>query len=124
VFASPPSLPRGLAARHAWAAHRLCEGVVGADDERWTSALAVLADATLDAPSATTKLAIALQRRARAQLDASATTAIAERGAAYGEILVICASCHSTLLGAKRPDRAPPRQRNSHSDTRALRTAM
>jgi hypothetical protein len=86
-------------ARHVWAVDRLWEGLVGADDTRWSRGLAVLSDAPLpfttlrDGP----RLATELQRRARAQLDTRATTLSDDRGAAYGEILSICAGCHSAL---------------------------
>ena len=63
------------------------------------SRLTVLAEDPLpfallnDAP----QLAKDLQARARAQLDARATTLLDDRGTAYGEILVECAACHASL---------------------------
>jgi hypothetical protein len=86
-------------ARHVWAADRLWEGLIGGDEDRWTRGLAVLADSPLpfgpltDAPA----LATQLQRRAREQLDARAMTLPDGRATAYGEMLVTCAACHSSL---------------------------
>ncbi|HET9626701.1 MAG TPA: hypothetical protein VFP84_35305 [Kofleriaceae bacterium] len=99
--AVPPAgaTPALRMARHVWAADRLWEGLVGPDEERWRAGLGVLADSPLpftprsDAPM----LAAALQRAAQAQLAARATTSLDERGAAYGEVLVLCAACHATL---------------------------
>ena len=103
AFASPPP-PTGQPtrklrmARHAWAADRLWEAIVGADDARWSSGLAVLADAPLPAAVLSDRGAFgqALQAYARNQLDTRGETPLEARGIAYGEILVLCAGCHAT----------------------------
>ncbi|HTR50355.1 MAG TPA: hypothetical protein VMJ10_06575 [Kofleriaceae bacterium] len=104
-FAAAPVLPadrqtaRTRMARHVWAVDRLWEGLVGADDARWSRGLAVLADDPLPFTPATDapRLASELQQLARAQLDKRATTLLEDRGAAYGEMLVRCAACHASV---------------------------
>lgn len=80
-------------ARHAWAADRLWEAVVGSDGVRWTAGLAVLAEAPL--PSDGSRPAEDLQAYARHQLDLRGATPIEDRASAYGEMLVLCARCHA-----------------------------
>ena len=77
-------------ARHAWAADRLWEGVIAGDTDRWRRGLAVLAERPFGAPPSK------LQAIAEAQL-ASYATELAPRAAAYGTILLECATCHSRL---------------------------
>jgi cytochrome c553 len=97
----PPELPTPAArmARHQWAADRLWEGLVGAEDDRWRIGLDVLSrtpppfSPLTDAPA----LADNLQERARKALAARATETLEERATTYGEILVTCAACHTTL---------------------------
>ena len=83
-------------ARHAWATDRLWEGLVGADDVRWSQGLEVLAqtEAPVAALASAPPRQLRLQQLARdtltappASLDARATT--------YGDLLVICADCHT-----------------------------
>lgn len=98
---SPPAdrpLPDARMARHAWAAERLWEAILGADDARWRSGLAVLADAPLPPAVMTTGATFAtdLQALARTQLALRDAASPEARGAAYGEILVLCAGCHAT----------------------------
>jgi hypothetical protein len=102
TFASPPPpvdrpTRKERMARHAWAAERLWEAILGADDARWSNGLAVLADTPLPSamPSDGDKFGRDLQAYARAQLDARGSTSLDARGAAYGEILVQCAGCHA-----------------------------
>jgi len=107
-FAAAPVLPvdrhtaQARMARHVWAVDRLWEGLVGADDARWSRGLAVLADDPLPFTPATDapRLASELQQLARAQLDKRATTLLGDRGEAYGEMLVRCAACHASLHAA------------------------
>lgn len=86
-------------ARHVWAVDRLWEGLIAPNDDRWSRGLSVLADTPLpftpltDAPL----LARALHQRARTQLETRTTASLADRGTAYGELLVTCAACHSSL---------------------------
>ncbi|HET9620575.1 MAG TPA: hypothetical protein VFP84_04340 [Kofleriaceae bacterium] len=86
-------------ARHLWATDRLWEGAIGPADDRWQLGLRVLAETPLpfttrtDAPM----LAAHLQEVARAQLAPGASQDAAARAAAYGEMLVTCAACHTSL---------------------------
>ena len=86
-------------ARHAWAVDRLWEGMIGPDDDRWAAGLDVLAATPLpftpltDAPA----LAAGLRELARAQLANRSATGLDDRARAYGEILVMCAACHTSL---------------------------
>jgi hypothetical protein len=105
VFAAvppvPPDAPTRAArmARHVWATDRLWEGMIGPDDDRWKRGLEVLAATPqpfmrlTEAPG----FARRLQQLARDQLAARATTGIDDRARAYGEMLVTCAACHSSL---------------------------
>ena len=102
IFAAPPGVPSSeptIAARmerHQWAVDRLWEGIVGAEDGSWHMGLEVLA--TTPMPFATNApLASHLQDVAQHAFDAEATTAIRDRATAYGDILVTCSACHSTL---------------------------
>lgn len=104
AFPLPPAPPPDRAtrearmARHAWAADRLWEAIVGNDDARWESGLAVLAAAPL--PPAVLidggNAAATLQTYARNQLDMRGTVTINDRARAYGEMLVLCSRCHAT----------------------------
>lgn len=88
-------------ARHLWAAERIHEGVIAADDGRWRAGLAVLAAAPLAWPGDRTRDALARQveqiaRRALAAAPASSVVnASASRARVYGELLVRCAACHA-----------------------------
>lgn len=87
-------------ARHLWASDRLWEGMLGNTEPPWRAGLDVLAATPLPAAelgSDRVALGKQLQRlatetRAKAPLDLPA------RAAAYGDLLVTCASCH-----AKKP---------------------
>ena len=98
--APPPDRPtlEARMARHAWAADRLWEAIVGNDNARWKSGLAVLAEVPL--PSAVlsdgTNSAANLQTYARYQLGVRGATPIEDRASAYGEMLILCARCHAT----------------------------
>jgi hypothetical protein len=98
--ALPPDRPTRDArmARHAWAADRLWEGIVGRDDVRWTDGLAVLAQ---PAPRSAvlsdgSNSAENLQAYARDQLGLRGAARIEDRASAYGEMLILCARCHAT----------------------------
>jgi hypothetical protein len=103
TFPSPPPpadrpTRQARMARHAWAAERLWEAILGADDARWSSGLAVLADAPLP-PAVLSdggKFGRDLQAYARTQFDRRGSTSLEDRGIAYGEILMLCAGCHAT----------------------------
>lgn len=102
-FRSPPQLPpdrdtlAARMARHRWAADRLWEGVVGADDGPWHAGLAVLAATPLRWPELGERkdLARSLQQLADQARRRSATDSVADRARSYGEMLVICTACHT-----------------------------
>ena len=105
---NPPAPPEAgtasgpRAAMHRWAIDRVREGLVAATDSPWRSGLEALAETPPpDARVANEGvLATRLQGLAHAQLEAPPLD-LGERGAAYGELLSTCASCH-VALGAAR----------------------
>lgn len=105
TFPPPPALPldqptsEARMARHAWAADRLWEAIVGNDGDRWSRGLAVLAEAPLPRAilSDGSNSAANLQVYARSQLDMRGATSIDDRARTYGEMLILCARCHATL---------------------------
>jgi cytochrome c553 len=99
VFPVPPDKTtlEARMLRHRWAADRMWEGIVGGADEPWRAGLDVLAATPLDWGPASSDRAIharTLQRLAD-QARRQTKPSIATRTAAYGEILVTCASCHT-----------------------------
>jgi cytochrome c553 len=83
--------------RHRWAADRLWEGVVGNNDDAWRAGLDVLAAAPLvppDQPDDRARLARQLQRVAD-QARQPSPGRLTDRATTYGEMLVLCASCHT-----------------------------
>jgi len=99
-FESPPRIPpdadnvKARMARHLWATDRLWEGIVGRSDESWRAGLDVLASAPLPwsvADADRQALARGLQQSAAA----ARTAPESDRPRRYGEILVLCAACHS-----------------------------
>lgn len=106
--ALPPDLPTTEArmARHRWATDRLWEAVVGGGDEPWLKGLEVLAATPLPAlrfMENRTGLAQHLQRLAGQARKRKSTDSLAERGRLYGEILSVCAACHTTPAATKLP---------------------
>ncbi|HEU4726389.1 MAG TPA: hypothetical protein VFT22_00805 [Kofleriaceae bacterium] len=103
-FRTTPALPPdrdtvpARMARHRWAADRLWEGVIGADDVPWRAGLAVLAAAPLRWPELGERKGFArsLQQLADQARQRQATDSIAERARLYGEMLVVCAACHTS----------------------------
>ena len=79
--------------RHRWAADRLWEAVVGDSDDAWRQGLDVLAATPLQLDAARAPIARELQRMATTALKTQHPSA--NRAGVYGEILVLCASCHT-----------------------------
>lgn len=85
-------------ARHVWATDRLWEAAIGGGDDPWRAGLDVLAQTPL--PYHTSQddragLARKLQQLAvNARLEMKTDT-LAQRGTRYGELLIVCASCHA-----------------------------
>ncbi len=85
-------------ARHQWAADRLWEGTVGGSDEAWRAGADVLAQTPFPFPKGQDDragLARRLQQLAVQARKQKPTDTLAERGRVYGEMLVVCASCHA-----------------------------
>jgi cytochrome c553 len=100
----PPNDATALARmdRHQWAADRLWQALVMSSDRAWRDGLDVLAETPLptielitvaapDAAPSIEQLGKRLQRMARR---ARSVGALERRAVEYGEILVVCASCH------------------------------
>ena len=91
-----PSLEARMA-RHRWAVDRLWEGMVGNADKPWQAGLDVLAVTPLPFSAVAgdrVTLASRLQQVADQARQRRLTTPT-ERAALYGEMLVVCAACHS-----------------------------
>jgi mono/diheme cytochrome c family protein len=106
-LSKPPALPPDAAsvearmARHLWATDRLWEASIGGGDEPWTTGLDVLAATPLpfrDAMGTRAKLARQLQQLADGARKRKRTDTVTDRGRAYGDILSVCASCHTTAV--------------------------
>ena len=90
--------------RHQWAADRLWEGLIGPSDTAWGRGADMLIDAPLDSSDVTTATdhdaeiaKIAHRIHALGGIGTETVTPDA-RAELYGEVLGLCASCH-TLLG-------------------------
>lgn len=106
LFKAPGKVPRREHASsairmvsHQWAVDRLWEGLVGNSDPHWRAGLSVISRTPLpyspvtDAPL----LAKALQDRANQALRDADSAKLDDRARAYGEMLVTCAACHSSV---------------------------
>jgi hypothetical protein len=109
VFAEPGAPPgdqptlTARMARHRWATDRLWEGVIADADGAWKAGLEVLAATPLPWSELDGKRAILAQRLhdlATTNLAAAGVTDPGARARAYGELLVVCATCH--VDGARR----------------------
>ncbi len=106
--AAPPDGPTVEArmARHLWATDRLWEGVIGGADEPWLQGLDVLASAPLPFSSQTDdrrRLSQRLQRLADGARKRIASDRLDERGRTYGEMLGVCATCHTASSPTSLP---------------------
>ena len=113
-LSKPPALPADAAsiearmARHLWATDRLWEAAIGGGDEPWSAGLDVLAATPLpfrDAIGARAKLARQLQQLADSARKRKTTDTLAERGRAYGDILTVCATCHTMAVVPQLPSK-------------------
>jgi hypothetical protein len=88
--------------RHAWAAARLWEGLIGPADAQWRDGARVMAETPFDAarfvhekPNVdVVEMAERLHEQATA---AMALTDLDARATAYGELMETCASCHAIV---------------------------
>jgi cytochrome c553 len=105
MFRASPALPPDEAtadarmARHQWAVDRLWEGMLGASDQRWYAGLEVLGRTPLPFSPQRDAIGLAnhLQQLARDAQTKRGSETLDSRATVYGEILVTCAACHSTL---------------------------
>jgi hypothetical protein len=104
AFRPPAQAPRDAPtiearmARHLWATDRLWEGIVGGNQASWLAGLDILAATPLpDIKTATERATLAkrLQQLASGARRANRMDTPADRAVSYGEILVMCASCHA-----------------------------
>ena len=108
VPAVPPDKPtiEARMARHLWATDRLWEATVGGGDEPWIKGLDVLATSPFpfrDSGDDRVRLARRLQVLADGARKRKPIDSAAERGRAYGEILTVCATCHTTPVAPTIP---------------------
>lgn len=94
--------------RHQWAVDRLWEGLIGPSDAAWSRGIRMLAEAPLhgteaawDAPA---EAGDVLARRVH-ELGREAATALLPhaRATLYGEMLSVCADCHTRTGGGPAP---------------------
>ncbi len=113
-FRTYPAAPPDVAAvgarmaRHRWAADRLWEGIVGGAEAPWRAGLEVLAAAPLawdDATPARAQLARQLQRDAAQARERVPGASLDARASAYGDMLAVCAACHTWKPAPARPRR-------------------
>lgn len=104
VLSSLPALPpdkptvEARMARHVWATDRLWEAAVGGGDEPWVKGLEILSAAPIPfRASMDDRVALAkqLQRLATTALKRKTTDTWNDRARVYGEILSVCATCHT-----------------------------
>lgn len=107
VVAPPPAViaddgtPVARMARHRWATDRLWEGLVGPSSSSWRAGLDVLAATPLSFAPVTDAPALGAQLQqlagtARTKLRDGSET-LDDRSRLYGEMLVTCAACHTSL---------------------------
>lgn len=90
--------------RHQWAIDRLWEGLIGPSDASWSRGIRMLAEAPLHGTEATWEGSVAdgdaMARRVH-ELGREAATALLPhaRAAIYGEMLGVCADCHTRTGG-------------------------
>lgn len=94
-----PTIPARMA-RHRWAVDRMWEGVVGNASDPWREGLEVLAATPVEVGPERGTLARTLQKQAE-QARRPNPGPMQDRPTTYGEILVVCASCHT--LAPKKP---------------------
>ncbi|MDX2091579.1 MAG: hypothetical protein SFX73_27210 [Kofleriaceae bacterium] len=108
IPALPPDKPtiEARMARHVWATDRMWEATIGGGTEPWRQGLEVLAATPLpfrDAQDGRASMAKQLQRLADGARRRATTDTLEERGRAYGDILVACATCHGAKVAPKVP---------------------
>jgi hypothetical protein len=98
-FENPPAVPpdkptiEARMLRHRWAADRMWEGIVGNSDKAWRAGLEILSTSPLPQSGGRAELAVQLKKLADRGRRENAR--VVGRATIYGEILQVCASCHS-----------------------------
>lgn len=93
--------------RHQWAIDRLWEGLIGPSDASWSRGIRMLAEAPLHGTEATWNETLVdgdeMARRVH-ELGREAATALLPyaRAEVYGEMLAVCADCHTRTGGGPR----------------------
>lgn len=99
-FRNPPRVPddqstiEARMVRHRWAADRIWEGVIGNEETAWNQGLTVLATTPIDAPNDRAGIGRKLRQLAD-QARKPGPGRMTDRATTYGEILELCASCHT-----------------------------
>lgn len=93
--------------RHQWAADRLWEGLIGPSDAAWSRGIRMLAEAPLHGTEPSWDTASdgdELARRVH-ELGSEAASALLPhaRATVYGEMLGLCADCHTRTGGGPAP---------------------
>ena len=94
--------------RHQWAIDRLWEGMIGPSDASWSRGIRMLAEAPLHGTEAAWEESMSdgdeLARRVH-ELGREAATALLPhaRAAVFGEMLAVCADCHTRTGGGPSP---------------------
>ncbi len=97
--AEPPptsSVPSKYMKRHAWAADRLWEGLIGPSGRAWAAGAGVLGSSPMDfgTNDQANKLARRVQELSKKAADAATP---GDRARVYGDLLETCSPCHGTL---------------------------
>ena len=85
--------------RHAWAAERMWDGLIGPHDDIWVEGATLMRDAPLHpsvAPEPITSLGAQVHTLAEAAIELPAD----DRAEQYGKIITTCAGCHAQLESA------------------------
>lgn len=109
ALSDPPTLPRdeptveARMARHVWATDRLWEAVIGGEDAPWKQGLDVLAAAPFPFRSSEDGRRAIGKQLQRVAISARAIDKLEDRGRAYGELLGLCATCHTASIATTLP---------------------
>ena len=91
--------------RHLWAVNRMWEGLIAPSDSAWKGGSEVLAAVRVKAsditraPSEEPQVSYLIQRLREIGAAGSETTSRETRSELYGELLSLCADCHSWTGG-------------------------
>jgi cytochrome c553 len=93
---APPARTRGQhMIGHLWAMDRMWEGLIGGSDETWRAGARALAETEPEQGFPGGGTAVVLARAVHDQASAAERAPVAERPAAYAEMIKACAACHA-----------------------------